>query len=229
MTRDAPGGTRAILPAALLGGGLVALVALWHAVPVGDALAPETLATAIEAARRASLGPLVAVLAVFLGSLMLAPILLLITATALVLGPVTGFLCALTGAMASAVVGFALGRALGRRPVERLARRWRRVDRVLGVLHDHGLKTVIVARVLPVLLYGLVSIACGATGMRWRPYLWGTLIGMAPVIAAASLFGEGLNQMVRAGTVLQTVPVAIGLVAVVLLARLGWAWLAREG
>jgi len=167
-------------------------------------------------------------LAVFLSSLMLAPILLLTTATALVLGPVTGFLCALTGAMASAVVGFALGRALGRRPVQRLAHRWRRADRVLGALHGHGLKTVVISRVLPVLLYGLVSIACGATGMRWRPYLWGTLIGMTPVIAAASLFGEGLSQMMRAGTVSQAVPIAAGLVAVVLLARLGWAWLARE-
>ena|GEM_PF-3866424 len=47
MTRKEPGGARAILPAALLGVGLVALVALWHVAPLGDALTPETLAATI--------------------------------------------------------------------------------------------------------------------------------------------------------------------------------------
>jgi len=226
MGRRGKPGIRAVPPAALIGAALVALVVLWRIVPLGEALNPETLSAWIAAVRETPVAAGVAVLAVCAGSLVFAPILLLITATALVLGPVTGFLCALTGAMASAVVGFAAGRALGRRAVERLAARRGRAARVLSALHTHGLKTVIVVRILPVLLYGLVSVACGASGMGWRPYLWGTLIGMVPVIAAASLFGEGLNHLLRTGTVWHAGAIGFGMLVAMLMARWAWARLA---
>ncbi|MBB4266151.1 VTT domain-containing protein [Roseospira visakhapatnamensis] len=218
-----PSRSRSLGPAVAAGVALVALVGVWRVVPVDAALTPETLTAWVETARQTPLAPALAVVAVALGSLLLAPILLLVTAVALVLGPGPGFLCSLAGALASAVAGFALGRALGRRPAHHLARRWPRAARVLDALQDHGFKTVVIARVLPALVYGLVSVACGATGIRWRPYLWGTLIGMAPVIAAASLFGEGLGQVLRAGSLAQAVPVAAGLLGAVVLARLVWA------
>jgi len=218
-------GHRAVVPAVVLGGTLVALGLMWRLAPMSDALGPDLLASTLDTARQGVMGPVLATLAVFLGSLLMAPILLLVTVAAVVLGPVTGFVCSLIGAMASAGVGFLLGRAVGRKPVHVLAGRWTRAARVLESLRGHGLKAVIVARVLPVLLYGLVSLACGALGLRWKPYLWGTLIGMTPVIAVACLFGEGLSRMLRAGTLLEALPLALGLGAMLLLARLGWSWL----
>ena len=63
----------------------------------------------------------------------LFPVLLLITATGIAFGPVLGPICAMAGCLASASVGFAIGRWLGVRRVERLGGEW--IKRVTRAVH----------------------------------------------------------------------------------------------
>ncbi|MBB4286834.1 VTT domain-containing protein [Roseospira goensis] len=214
--------------AAALIGVVVTLVAVWRLTPLHGSLTPEVVSAWIEAVRAHPLAPLGAIGTMFFGTLLLAPITALIVAMALVFGPVLGFIYSTVGALASAAVGFRIGRALGRQGVSRLIDHHERPRKVMTALRRHGIKTVLFFRIVPVLQYTLTNLACGAAGISWRAYIWGTLIGMVPGIAVMSLFGEGLGRLLRASTWGEAAVIAAALLGLVLLVRAGSRALARR-
>jgi phospholipase D1/2 len=121
----------------------------------------------------------------------LVPVLLLITATGIAFGPVLGPLYAMAGALASASTGFALGRWMGRWRVERLG--GERVRRVLRGLERNGTLAVFLVRKIPA-PFMLVNIVIGASTVRYRDFLLGTLLGMMAIVIALAGFGYHLTQ-----------------------------------
>lgn len=195
---------------------VVGLLAAWRLTPLGEALDRDAVMAWIEAVRAHPLAPLGAIATLAVGSLLLAPITVLIVVTALVFGPLLGFAYSLIGALLSAAAGYLIGRALGREALDRLLGRGRRAQRVFEALRRHGLKTVIFFRVVPVLQYSLVNLACGAVGVSRRTFALGTVIGMVPGLAVMSLFGEGLGRMMLAATWQEAALVVVALAALVL-------------
>ena len=104
------------------------------------------------------------------------------TALSLLLGAVAGFpaglALAVAGGLLGGLAGFAISRRLGRETVLRLAgRRLARVDRLLG---ERGFLAVLGARLMPVAPFAVVSYVAGLSGVRPRPYLMGTAVGLLP-------------------------------------------------
>ena len=79
--------------------------------------------------------------------LSLVPVLLLIAATGIAFGPVLGPVYAMAGSLASASVGFAIGRWMGRRRVERLG--GERIARISRTLKRNGTLAVFLVRKVP--------------------------------------------------------------------------------
>lgn len=135
-------------------------------------------------------GPLVAVMGSAVLMAALVPRAAVAAAAGLLFGPVWGPFCVLGGAALAAVVAFMAGRWLGRDFVK-AHRRPAAVDRWIV---SGGLAGVIALRLLPVAPFGLVSYACGTTGLRLGTFLAGTLIGAAPgTIIYASLGAAALS------------------------------------
>lgn len=104
------------------------------------------------------------------------------TALSLLVGAVAGFpaglAVALGGGLLGGLAGFALSRRLGRESVATLAgARLARLDRAVS---ERGFVAVLVARLMPVAPFVLVSYAAGLSGVRLGPYLLGTAIGIVP-------------------------------------------------
>ncbi|MGY1708869.1 TVP38/TMEM64 family protein [Geodermatophilus sp. SYSU D00758] len=103
------------------------------------------------------------------------------TAVSVLLGAAAGFpaglAVAVAGGFLGGVAGFGLSRVLGRDAVARVA--GRRLDRAERLLADRGFLAVLTARVSP-LPFVLTSYAAGLTGLRWRPYVLGTAVGVVP-------------------------------------------------
>jgi len=141
------------------------------------------------AALRASPWRVPLVLAAFvLGSVVSFPILVLIGATVVALGPVLGFICAAVGSMLAASATFAIGRAIGRRPL----RRWlgRRAQLLERQLEGRGIVTVALIRKVPIAPFTIVNMLIGASGLPFREFIAGTAIGMLPGIAVFALVGD---------------------------------------
>jgi phosphatidylserine/phosphatidylglycerophosphate/cardiolipin synthase-like enzyme/uncharacterized membrane protein YdjX (TVP38/TMEM64 family) len=175
---------------ALLAFALLARSDLWGD---SDALA-ETLLLA-EKYRTSWVG-FTAVLAAFvLSSLLFIPVNLVIAGTGAIFGPLFGFGYALAGALLAAALVFGLGRVLGRDWVRRLATR--RVTAFNQRLNHHGLIAMTVLRLLPIAPFTLVNLIAGASEIRTRDFLLGSLIGMTPGTLLMILIGDRLGVWLR--------------------------------
>ena len=115
--------------------------------------------------------------------------------TAVVFGPVLGTIYGLIGATISGATTFAIGRHLSREVVRRLAgRRLNNLSRRLG---ERGLLAIIFVRVVPVGPFSIVNIVAGASHIRWRDFLLGTLIGILPGVAGAAIFVDRVAAAIR--------------------------------
>jgi phospholipase D1/2 len=90
---------------------------------------------------------------------------------------------------------YGLGRVLGREKVSRLA--GSRVNRLSRKLAKHGVITVTTVRILPIAPFTIVNLVAGASHIRFWDYVFGTILGMAPGIAAITLFENQLEAAIR--------------------------------
>ena len=99
------------------------------------------------------------------GSLVMVPVTLMILATALSFGPVSGFFLALTGSLLGGLAGFGAGRLLGREAIQRLG--GDRVNRLNRRLAKRGWLTMALVRVVPVAPFTVVNLMAGATSYNF--------------------------------------------------------------
>lgn len=200
------------LRAGLRLGGLVlglALAALLLQLSGWDG--PEQLRRAVDDA--GPWGPALYVLGYALLVLVPTPASVLTILGGALFGLVEGVALAWLGAVLGAVGGFALGRRLGRPAVDRLlGGRLAAADRLLT---DHGLSAVLAVRLVPVLPFTALNYAAGLVGVRWRPYVVGSALGMLPgATAYAALGASGAEPL----------GIAVGVGALVVLVALGGWW-----
>jgi uncharacterized membrane protein YdjX (TVP38/TMEM64 family) len=97
-------------------------------------------------------------------------------------GLVAGVVIVVIGAMLGAVAALHLGRLLGRDTV-----RWLtggRLDRLDTLLTGHGLGTIVVARLIPIVPFTAVNYLAGLTSVRLRDFVAGTAVGILPATTA---------------------------------------------
>jgi uncharacterized membrane protein YdjX (TVP38/TMEM64 family) len=119
------------------------------------------------------------------------PVVLLIAATGIAFGPVLGPIYAMAGCLASASIGFALGRWMGVRRVERLG--GERIKRLNETLKRNGTLAVFFARKVPA-PFALTNIVVGASTVAYRDFLVGTFLGMCAFVIALAGFGYQLTR-----------------------------------
>jgi uncharacterized membrane protein YdjX (TVP38/TMEM64 family) len=169
--------------------GLLIVASRW--IPL-TALAPDELSSWAEPHRNAWYAlPIVMLAFIALG---LAPVLLLITLTGIAFGPVLGPIYAMAGCLASASLGFGIGRWLGLDRVARLG--GERVTTVTRALKRNGTLAVFFARKVPA-PFLLANIVIGASTVPYRDFLLGTVLGMGAIVIALAGFGYQLTQTLR--------------------------------
>jgi len=129
------------------------------------------------------------VLAAFVVASMAAvPILALIGATVVALGPLLGFVCSAVGTLLAASATFGVGRLIGRRPLQR----WlgSRLDALEKRIATRGVIAIALVRKVPIAPFTFVNMAIGALGIRFRDFIFGTALGMLPGIAVFAFVSE---------------------------------------
>ena len=187
---------------------LLVLSAAWRWTPLGEWLSLERITGWIDHLRGSPSAPFIILGGYIVGSLILVPVTLMILATAFAFGPLAGAAYSLVGCLMAAVLTYALGRILGRDKVRLLA--GSRLDRVGRRLADQGLVTMLTVRLLPIAPYTVVNIVAGASHIRLRDFILGTILGMAPGILAITVFERQLELVIR-----EPGPGSLGLLAAV--------------
>jgi phospholipase D1/2 len=166
------------------------LVAAWKWVPA--TIDPGEISAWVEPHRQSWYAPPMVMLTFM--ALGLVPVLLLITVTGVAFGPVLGPIYAMAGCLASASLSFAIGRWLGLDQVARLG--GERVHTLTRALKRNGTLAVFFARKVPA-PFMLVNIVIGASTVRYRDFILGTLLGMGAIVIALAGFGSQITLALR--------------------------------
>jgi phosphatidylserine/phosphatidylglycerophosphate/cardiolipin synthase-like enzyme/uncharacterized membrane protein YdjX (TVP38/TMEM64 family) len=220
LTRDLPvAATSPWLRAALLAAVLIGLAATWRLTPLESTLSVDRLRAAASELS-GPVAPLAVSAAFVAASLMMAPVTLLIVATALAFEPLQAAAYALLGILCAAGVGFGLGRLTGRELVRRLA--GKRLNELSRRVARRGVLAVTAVRLVPVAPFSVVNLVAGASRLRLRDFLAGTLLGTAPgVLAIVLLEAQAERAIVQpeAGTVALLVAAVVLVLATFALLR----------
>jgi uncharacterized membrane protein YdjX (TVP38/TMEM64 family) len=173
------------------------------------------------------LGPVIAVLG-FTAALVVAIPLTFLTLVALVAyGPGSGFFISIAAATLGAAITFLLGKLLGHEVVRRIG--GQKVNAVSQRLSKRGILSVIAIRMVPVAPFAIINMIAGATHLRLRDMLVGTLIGMTPGTLLMAFFVDQVVDALKRPTLL---PMVVGVLAACLIVAGIWGlrkWLEMPG
>lgn len=181
-----------------IGGLLVlflALAATWRWTELGELLTPGRLGSLAEGLKQMPASPLLVLGAFVVGTVVVVPVTLMIVAVVLVFGTWLGMFYAFAGSLLGAAATFGIGRLAGRGAVRRLA--GSRLERLSRQLGRRGVLSIATVRNVPVAPFTVVNLVAGATHIRLRDFLLGTLLGLAPGIIGISLFIDRAIAAIR--------------------------------
>ncbi|GEM18767.1 phospholipase [Nitrosococcus oceani] len=203
----------------------LALAAAWRWTPLGEWLDLQTAVSIIKELKESPEAPLLLLGVYLLASLIAIPLTLLIVATVLIFGSLTGFAYALISATLSALLTYGVGRLFGRRTVRRLA--GKRLNRLSRRLAQQGTLTMLAVRLIPIAPFTVVNMVAGASHIRFRDFIIGTVLGLIPGILGIALFIDRVVATIRDPT-----PLSFAILGVLLmllgLSLLGVRWWLRK-
>ena len=197
---------------------LLGLSIAWRWTPISEWINFRTIVE-WQNSVRAHPAALLFVIGIYLaGALVLFPVTILNVATVFTFGPIRGNAFGLAGWLASAALGYAIGRAFKHRLFHRFA--GPRVDRLLEQAAGHGFFAVLTMRLLPVAPFTLVNIFIGTIPIRFRHFIMASVVGRIPGIIVLTFAGLQLEQVLRNPGVGSFV--ALIVVLVLLLSAASW-------
>lgn len=207
-----------LLPALLLCAGLFAL---WRWTPLREIADPATVRAWAETLRDHPLAPAALVGSYLLASVLFFPRTLVTLAAVVIFGPWVGFVYALLGILAAALLTYGIGRLMRRDTV----RRWLgpRLNRISRQVSRRGLPAIIALRLAPVAPFIVVNVVAGAIRIRLNDFALGTAIAILPGLLVATVFGHQIDHVLYG-----VAEFNLWLVAAVVLATAAGLWLVRR-
>jgi uncharacterized membrane protein YdjX (TVP38/TMEM64 family) len=151
------------------------------------------------------------------GSLILFPVTLMIVFTALVYPFYIGIPCALTGCLMSAILTYEIGAKTGKHTVRYIG--GPKLNRLSRRLAHRGVLAVMIIRHIPVAPFTIINILAGASHIKRRDFLLGTLLGMLPSIVAVNLFTDHFLYTLDNP---KGINVGINLILIIIFIATGW-------
>jgi phospholipase D1/2 len=166
----------------------IAMVLVWRFTPLSEIARPQTLVDHIEAISRHRWAPFIFIAAYLIGGFVLFPVTVLGGAVAIIFPPLKAVAISFTGIMLSASLHHWIGSHFLRKRTNALLGRIRK--KIDEALTDQSIVTIAALRMLPIAPFALVNVVAGAMGVRYRDFILGTALGLAPSITVICLFGR---------------------------------------
>ncbi|MDQ8205528.1 VTT domain-containing protein [Pelagicoccus sp. SDUM812003] len=123
------------------------------------------------------------------------PLNAMLITVAVVMGSRFAITYGVSGAIVSSCIGFALGHALGKPLIRKLGSG--AVDAVSRKLGERSFRSVAFVRLLPIAPFFMVNMVAGASHLKFKEYLIGTILGMAPGMCMVVLLANRIEATAR--------------------------------
>ncbi|MBU4609306.1 VTT domain-containing protein [Achromobacter sp. GG226] len=195
---------------------LAAVVAgIWLLTPLRDHLTVDDFVAAADALEDMPFAPLIVIAVYVIGPFLLVPLTVTVAATGAIFGAWPGLAYAFVGSMLAAYLSFLVGSLVGGRNLRRIA--GARVDALSRKVASKGVRAVLAVRLVPVAPFVVVNLVAGASAIRLRDYMLGTMLGMLPGILIKVVFVDQLAQAAETSDMDALGKLAIAAVVLVLL------------
>lgn len=168
-------------------------------------------------AAESSWGPVAFVALYFLLVVLMLPGSLGTLAAGAVFGVWVGFGVAMTGATLGACAAFWIARNVGREGAMALIEG--RAEMIDRLLEERGLLAITVLRLLPIVPFNALNYASGLSALKFRDYLIGTIVGMAPGTFVVANVADQADNPMSPGFVAAIATAVIMMVASIFAAR----------
>ncbi|SEP70929.1 Uncharacterized membrane protein YdjX, TVP38/TMEM64 family, SNARE-associated domain [Faunimonas pinastri] len=190
---------------------VVGLVLAWKYTPLAEIANPSNVRRWLADLGGGPWAAVVVIGVYVLGGFVMFPIMVLIAATAAAFGGWIGAAYAISGAMASALVTYWIGRAVGPDVLRDIL--GPRINRIARNFARKGLVALTAARLAPIAPYSLFNLVAGAAGVGFVDFTIGTALGLAPGLIFMSSLGDQLSDAIRHPT-LARIAVLVGICVV---------------
>jgi uncharacterized membrane protein YdjX (TVP38/TMEM64 family) len=151
----------------------------------------------------------------------MVPLTLLAVIGGIVFNGWLAFTYIMSGALISSGLGFIGGRLLGRDAAKRLS--GSRMKLLNKRLSNRGVVAVALLRLVPIAPFAIFNLVAGASPLGFRKFLLGSLLGLAPGLAAITLFSNSLWGALKSPSLTN-----VAIAAAVGVGLLLFAWLAKR-
>ncbi|WP_128751360.1 TVP38/TMEM64 family protein [Desulfosporosinus sp. HMP52] len=117
-------------------------------------------------------------------------------ANAWIFGWVMGALYSWTGAMIGASLCYVIAKAFGRPVIERMVGK-KSLETTDRFFEKYGKHSVMIARLLPIVPFDIISYAAGLTTMGFWEFFWATGLGQLPATIVYSWLGENMSPTAK--------------------------------
>ena len=154
--------------------------------------------------------PIVYILIYVICPLILFPSSILTPLSAIIFGPYLAWVYTYIGENIAASVAFLVARYFGKGFISR----FKKLHIIEEELHNHGLRTVLFLRLVPLFPFDVVNFGLGVTKVSYRNYLLGTALGVIPGLTAYIFLGASLLSG------MYIIPTVIAFIVISLLANI---------
>jgi uncharacterized membrane protein YdjX (TVP38/TMEM64 family) len=184
-----------------LGAGLlllaIGLSLAWRYTPLREVITIENVVGFIDDFSGKWWAPIVLALFYTPASVIMFPRPLLTMAAAAVFGPLKGFVIAMAGVLASALVFYFIGQRIQEKTMRRLA--GPKIDRLTRLLRKEGFMAIAAVGFVPVAPFSIEMVVAGALRVRLRDLLLGVAVAHLPGTIATTLLGDQVAAAFRGG------------------------------
>jgi uncharacterized membrane protein YdjX (TVP38/TMEM64 family) len=203
----------------------VALALVWRLTPIADIVTPKSMVALAKSLDEYWWAPLAVILSYTPASLVMFPRWLITLAAVAIFGPWAAFLYGQAGALLAGLLGYATGKLVSRETVRHMA--GPRINRLTQLLRRRGLIAVTMVRLVPIAPFQVVNVVMGATRIRLRHFVIGTIFGMLPGMLATTVLGDQLTVAITDPTRANYWIAAFAVLVLAMAAFFSQRWLRR--
>jgi phospholipase D1/2 len=178
----------------LLGIGFT-LGAIWRLTSLHERLNLQTLIRWGAFVRGHPWTPLGIVVIFVIGGLLFFVHAILLWTTVFTFDPWHAFLYCELGSFSSALALYGLGRVLKRDVIKRIAGSY--MEELSQAIGRRGIASVFLLHLFPICPFSMLNLLSGATHIRFRDFVIGTLVGMTPGLVVLVFFGNRLLKIIE--------------------------------
>lgn len=123
------------------------------------------------------------------------PSFVITAANGLAFGIPLGIIISWTGGMAAALVMFLLARLLGASFVEKITKKSDLLAKANRYSGENGFFLILVARVIPIVSFDIISLIAGLSNIRFRSFVIATAIGQLPGTILYTIVGHDIANL----------------------------------